>query len=218
MSLCMHGFRTAMDPETSDVRRRVDLGENALRGLRKYEDAMNRIFAMDDCFRGTEADYQAFLDAARLLEAKAEEHRYPENYRGGYTARESRSRVETGEIDVSYGRFNRLRRSLLIATPLDFQLEHQLWWESAWNPDGPMKGGPYMEYEDFPDWNATRMRVRLWEFYGHSDCCGGWEDPKETAEMLKILKSRLPDGADVDMELLDGMIRLFSESEEVEFH
>ena len=87
MSLCMHGFRTAMDPETSDVRRRVDLGENALRGLRKYEDAMNRIFAMDDCFRGTEADYQAFLDAARLLEAKAEEHRYPENYRGGYTAR-----------------------------------------------------------------------------------------------------------------------------------
>ena len=97
-------------------------------------------------------------------------------------------------------------------------MEHQLWWESAWNPDGTMKDGPYMEYEDFPDWNATRMRVRLWEFCGHSDCCGGWEDPRETAELLMVLKSRLPDGADVDTELLDGMIRLFSESEEVEFH
>lgn len=75
-----------------------------------------------------------------------------------------------------------------------------------------------MGYEDFPAWDATRMRFRLWEFYGHYDCCGDWGNPKETAEMLRVLRTRLPDGADVDMELLDRMIRLFSESEEVEFH
>ena len=124
---------------------------------------------------------------------------------------------ETGHISMGYGTFKRLRDDLLKATPLDFQLEYRLWYGSAWEPNGMMKSGPYIDYESFPDWDATPMRVRLWEFFGHPDCEGDWDDPKATAELLGILRERLPVNSVIDRRLLDDLIALFSESDEVRF-
>ena len=124
---------------------------------------------------------------------------------------------ETGDLHVGYRAFKNLRDGLLEAAPLDFRLEHQLWWESAWDANGMLREGPYIDYEDFPDWDATPMRARLWEFCGHSDCGGSWEDPRGTAELLRILEGRLPDGSPVDRKLLGLIIELFACSDEVEF-
>lgn len=123
---------------------------------------------------------------------------------------------EAMHISMGYRAFHRLREDLLPATPLGFRLEHQLWFESAWDGIFPMPG-PYIDYTDFPDWDATPMMERLWELYAHPDHTGGWEDPKGTAELLGILRDRLPDGSRVDRELLDTLIELFSVSDVVRF-
>ena len=83
-----------------------------------------------------------------------------------------------------------------------------------------MKPGPYIEYTSFPDWNRTRMRRAAWEFFGHSDCEGGFEDTKETLRFLQWLSGRVVETGryDADNEaLLHELIDVFEVSDEVEF-
>ena len=182
---------------------RIGQADAALDGLRGYKEAMNRIFIQEDRFMGSEEEYARFLDAIRVLESCAERYRF--ELPMDHELRGSRLYVECGAIKVGYGAFKRLREGLLVATPVDFQLEYQLWLDSN------------ISFKDFPDWNSTPMRRCLWEFFCHPDCGGSWEAPKETAEMLGMLGSHLPDGTDVDLRLLDRVISLFMASDEVEF-
>ena len=203
VGLCMQGYRRATSAKDERLLFRIGQADVALDALRGYREAMNRIFIQEDRFMGSEEEYARFLDAIRVLESCAERYRFELPME--HELRGSGLYAECGAVRVGYGAFKRFREALLVATPLDFQLEYQLWIETE------------MSFEDYPDWDSTPMRRRLWEFFCHPDCGGSWEAPKETAEMLGMLGSRLPDGTDVDLRLLDRMISLFMASDEVDF-